>query len=248
MDFSKTLLVFASALAILAGGCQHTALSETAAVSIAVEVPQRAEVIGGSAHGRPIELFTMGSGAEVVLMMASIHGNEPAGEPLLRELMAHLQNRPQLLEGKTVLFLPVANPDGLAAGTRYNANGVDLNRNFPTGNRVDNEHNGTGGLNEPESRVLYELIRSRRPQRIISIHQPLACIDYDGPAEAIARTMAENCDLPVNKLGGRPGSLGSWAGIEMRIPIVTMELLKSDTNLSSDQLWDKYGKALLSAI
>ena len=206
------------------------------------------EVIGYSVQGRAIELYSMGYGSDVVLIIATIHGNEGAGTPLVNELMGYLMIEPGLLTGKRLLIVPVANPDGYAAGTRFNVNGVDLNRNFPSGNRVNNSRNGSGGLNEPESRALYNLINMYRPSRIVSIHQPLACIDYDGPADQMAKKMASVCDLPVKKLGSRSGSLGSWSGVDMQIPIVTLELRKSDSNLSSNALWDKYGNALLAIL
>ena len=60
--------------------------------------------------------------------------------------------------------------------------------------------------------------------------------------------MAEYCDLPIRKLGARPGSLGSYAGETLGIPIVTFEMLQSDAGLSGERLWRRYGKALLAAI
>jgi len=76
----------------------------------------------------------------------------------------------------------------------------------------------------------------------------MSCIDYDGPASALAARMAQYCDLPVKKLGAEPGSLGSYAGLTLRIPIITFELLPSDSALSPERLWQRYGKALLAAI
>ena len=132
--------------------------------------------------------------------------------------------------------------------TRGNANGIDLNRNFPASNRINNEINGEEGLTEPESKILYDLVMAYQPSRIVSIHQPLYCLDYDGPAESIAQHMGEYCSLPVNKLGSRPGSMGSFVGVEQNIPIITMELAKDVNRLTSIQLWNSYGQALLAAI
>ncbi len=199
-------------------------------------------------ESRPIFTHTYGSGDDNVLIIATIHGSEPAGEPLVRELMAFLEKNPEYVRDYKVTVIPVANPDGLARRHRVNRNGIDLNRNFPADNRVNNTRYGQQALSEPESQVLYELIYRLKPVWVISIHQPLACIDYDGPGDALANAMAQRCDLPVKKLGSLPGSLGSWVGNELGIPIITLELRKEDSELSGPALWAKYGPALLAAM
>ncbi len=208
----------------------------------------RHSIAGRSVLGRPITATILGKGPDTILILATIHGNEPAGTPLVRHLQDYLQEHPHLIEDKTIVLVAVANPDGMAQNTRYNARGVDLNRNFATSNRIDNARFGQRALSEPESRILETLIQRYSPSRIVSIHQPLACIDYDGPGRDLAEQMAEYCDLPVKKLGARPGSLGSYAGVEMGTPIVTMELLTEDSSLTQQSLWRRYGNALLAAI
>lgn len=98
----------------------------------------------------------MGSGDEVVLVLASIHGSEPAGTPLLEQLFEHLTAHPELLNGRTLIAVPVVNPDGYAKRRRLNSNGVDLNRNFPAKNRQERRLHGAKGLSESESRALAE--------------------------------------------------------------------------------------------
>ncbi len=213
-----------------------------------IAIPAQHQIIGRSVQNRPIVCQVFGSGPDVVLIMATIHGNEPAGTPLVRRLATYLEQHESLLAGRTVVLLPVANPDGMAANTRRNVHGVDLNRNFIAQNRVNNTTNGHSALCEPESRVLHDLIEKYRPDRIVSIHQPLACIDYDGPAAGLAMKMGEYCDLPVKRLGARPGSLGSYVGVTLGTPIITFEMLRCDSNLSDSILWQKYGKALLAAL
>ena len=85
-----------------------------------------------------------------MLLVATIHGNESAGTPLLERLAERLESDPELLRNRRVLLVTVANPDGLARRTRGNARGVDLNRNFPTTNRKDTRRSGTA-LSEPGS-------------------------------------------------------------------------------------------------
>ena len=203
---------------------------------------------GRSVRRHPIVYQELGFGADVTFILATIHGNEGAGTPLVKHLANYLKRHSELLVNRKVIILPLANPDGHAARTRHNIRGVDLNRNFPAGNRVDNATHGSQGLSEPESVLIANLIRRHRPDRIVALHQPLACVDYDGPAQDLAQRMANACHLPLKKLGARPGSLGSYAGETLGIPIVTFEMERSDSQLSAEQLWQRYGKALLAAI
>jgi protein MpaA len=204
-------------------------------------------VVGRSVEGRPILARVLGVGPDTFLFLASIHGNEPAGAPLLKWLGDHLVENPELLVGRRVVLVPVANPDGLAADTRYNARGVDLNRNFPAANRVDSRRSGTA-LSEPESRCLARVIEHYRPNRAVSIHQPLSCVDYDGPALELARVMAESSRLPVKRLGSRPGSLGSFLGVDHGIPIITLELPRKAPAQTKAVLWREYKEALVAAV
>ena len=82
--------------------------------------------LGRSWQGRPIEAFEVGNPAGTrVLVVGSIHGNETGGMAVARAL-ERLAPR-----GLDLWIVPDLNPDGAAAGTRRNAHGVDLNRNFP---------------------------------------------------------------------------------------------------------------------
>jgi len=205
-------------------------------------------IVGTSIENRPIECLVLGQGQDVTFILAAIHGSEPAGISLVRRLAQYLQQYPHLLQGRKVVLLPVANPDGVAHHSRYNARGVDLNRNFSTANRINSRRFGRTALSEPEARVIEQLIRQYAPDRIVSIHQPLACIDYDGPALALANRMTKYCNLPLIKLGAKPGSLGSYAGVTLRIPTITLELPRFADRLNSERLWQRYGPALIAAI
>jgi protein MpaA len=193
-------------------------------------------------------LKEFGNGRDVVFFLAGIHGDETAGILLVDELARYLDRHLELLEGRKVLVMPRANPDGLAERTRQNIRGVDLNRNFPANNRTNGPEAGEIPLSEPEAWAIWQVIHQYRPSRVISVHQPLGCVDYDGPGEAIAQAMSEACGLPVRKLGARPGSLGSYGQQIQGIPIVTLELPEEDSGLDGPQLWARYGKALLVAI
>ncbi|MCB9850661.1 MAG: DUF2817 domain-containing protein [Phycisphaerales bacterium] len=204
--------------------------------------------VGMSVEGRPIEISTLGDGGDVVMMMAAIHGDETVGVPLLRDLEKHLTENPRLLDGRTVVFMPVANPDGYAHNTRYNVHGVDLNRNFPADNFDASAKHGSAPLCEPESRAIKLVLDEYRPNRIVTIHQPFNVIDYDGPGEALANAMGRYTDIPVERVGSRPGSLGSYAGITLGIPIITLEFDELTHEEPDHILWQKYGPMLIEAV
>lgn len=212
-------------------------------------IPVRQFTAGVSVENRPVMYHVIGQGPEVIFIMAAIHGDEPAGIPIVKQLIDYLQqSRQGFLKGRTVVLLPVANPDGVASNSRHNANGVDLNRNFATQNRINCEEFGLTALSEPEAYIISQIIRQYDPERIVSIHQPYGCIDYDGPGRMLADHMAKYCDLPVKKLGASPGSLGSYAGVTLGIPTITFEMQTIDSKLNPRILWHKYGQALLAAI
>ena len=213
-----------------------------------VVFPAQYRIVGKSVQQRPIMCLVLGDGSDVTLIMATIHGNEAVGTPLVRSLSWYLRQHPEMLAGRKVVLMAVANPDGMVNGTRYNAKGIDLNRNFEAKNRVNRKETGLTALSEPEARAIRQVIMQYTPDRIVTIHQPLNCIDYDGPARMLAERMGQYCALPVKKLGARPGSLGSYAGVTLGIPIVTFEMLPADSQLNSQALWQKYGRAMLAAI
>lgn len=228
-------------------------------------------VAGQSVGGRPIHCEVYGDGPDVLMVIATIHGNEAAGTPLVGKFAEWLVAHPEELAGHTVVIIPVANPDGYAANERFNTHEVDLNRNFPAGNwgvpqaggdDITQGKTSPGGdtfahgrtfkpghtpLCEPESRALLQLLCRYFPNRIISIHQPVACIDFDGPADKLAAAMAAKCPLPVRQLGSRPGSLGSFVGNTLERPIITWELPK-DAGMDGEVLWKTYGEALIAAL
>ena len=246
------MTVCALFITLILAGCyqrvRYPVLVDPPPQPMIVYAAARYEIIGKSVQQRPIMSLALGQGPDVTFILATIHGNEPAGTPLVRRLSRHLRQDPEILNGRKVVLLRVANPDGLAHNSRYNAHGVDLNRNFEAANRLNSKQTGLTGLSEPESHAIRKVILQHEPDRIVSIHQPLNCIDYDGPARELAEQMGQYCDLPVKKLGARPGSLGSYTGVTLGIPIITFEMTQADSQLDSDTLWRKYGKALLAAI
>lgn len=210
-------------------------------------------VIGHSVQGRAIEMFTFGGGAHPVLVMGAIHGNEPTSEDVTRGLLADLRGNPKLAGGVPVVVIPVANPDGLLAKSRTNVNKVDLNRNFPASNwntaaRRRNNFGGEQAASEPETIALMQTIERLQPRLIISVHSmEKPCNNYDGPAKHIGDLMSRFNGYPsVPTIGyPTPGSLGTWAGIDKKIPMITLELPRS---LPASKAWPDNRDAVFAAI
>ncbi len=214
--------------ALVLAGCASTDLTKPGAPEV--------EVFGRSIQERPIRGTVLGSGPETILLLGVIHGNEPLGGPLLERLAERFAQSPRLLAGKRVVIVPVLNPDGLANRRRANARGVDLNRNFPADNWRPSPRHGESPASEPETRALLKILRQFRPSRILSIHSPLHCVNYDGPAKDLARTMARAVGYPLRSSVGyaTPGSLGSYTGEDLSIPTITLELAPRATE---DGVW-----------
>lgn len=211
--------------------------------------------VGRSVNGTPLTMEIFGDGPERIFIFGGIHGNEPTSAYVAHELANHLRINWHLFEGKTVAILAEANPDGLRRGTRGNARGVDLNRNFPARNwRGGGKGKTTFGpapASEPETRALLHALDMIQPQRIVSIHSIAGvgrhCNNYDGPAVGLARLMAEHNGYPVTPTMGyeTPGSFGSYAGVDRRIPTITLEMPHAMSGPSS---WRQNREALLAFI
>lgn len=91
------------------------------------------QVVGTSVQGRPIRALTVGRGPRNVLFIGGIHGDEAEGAFTTAQLPAAFEAA-VLADRVTLTVLEDANPDGRLAATRTNANGVDVNRNFPAAN------------------------------------------------------------------------------------------------------------------
>ena len=229
-------------------GCQPAGSADLGRVEAPLRDGVRSLTVGRSVEGRPLTCGIFGTGRRTTLLLAGIHGNEPAGRPLLKLLVDHLQEHDAAFYDQRVVLLPSANPDGLARRSRYNSRGVDLNRNFAASNWRKSRRHGPRPLSEPESRAIVALIDRYRPRAIISIHQPFNVIDYDGPGADLAGAMSAHSGMTVRKLGSRPGSLGSYAGTSLGIPVITLELPASASRLQPAALWSRYGEMLIAAI
>ena len=185
--------------------------------------------------------------ANLTLIIGGLHGDEKATVALVatfREewVVTHEVRAP-------VMMIPLANPDGFVANSRYNANGVDLNRNCDLNWDADcPEPAGPHPWSEPESRAVRDFILAFEPAKVVSLHWALAEIDADGPqSTGLARRMwnamteedrgpyrirtsARDVGGALNGEGFCPGSFGEWCGYGLRFAgglrpaMITLEL------------------------
>jgi murein peptide amidase A len=169
-------------------------------------------LVGYSVDHRPIVAWLIAAtrAQRSMLVVGSIAGDEPGGIAVAKLLASQAA-----LAGLRLWLIPDMNPDGAARGTRVNADGVDLNRNFPfrwrhLGQPGNRNYSGTRPSSEPESRAIEAFIRRIRPALTIWLHQPYGLIDdSEGPRWA-EQLLAQTIALPLQPLLDYPGSAIGW--------------------------------------
>mgnify|MGYP001220150937 CR=1 FL=1 len=123
-----------------------------------------------SAGGRPIEVARFGTGPVNVLIVGSLHGNEPDTLELM-DATCRLAASHDPPEPVTLLLIRTLNPDGAVDLTRTNARGVDLVRNFPSHRftRIPNQLTGPYPASEPETQYMLRVLEEYRPARVIHV-------------------------------------------------------------------------------
>jgi len=212
--------------------------------------PSPWQTIGLSHRGRALRIRRIGTGPRRIIWVGGIHGNEREGSVSTAELPNALASIPGALEQVTLTILEDVNPDGTAAGTRGNARGIDLNRNYPASNFLPGRSYGKRPLDQPEAKALHDLIRAERPHLVIVAHswRNDHFINFDGPAVKHAELFARHSGYrvkPSDKIAPTPGSLGSWVGRTLQIPILTLE---HERGSDPWQCWLDTRKAILSVI
>ncbi len=206
----------ATAVAAALGGAVWPAIARAADPQ---PPPQEFE-IGHSRVGRPIKAYLIGdeNARSRFLVMGQMHGDEPAGPKVCEMQLLKIAPRTDI----AFWVVPTMNPDGRHRGSRVNAHGVDLNRNFPSktwkrqgkGTRF---WSGPKPASEPETRAMVEFFSKVQPHTLISMHQPLRVVDFSGGDPDVTRWLARNLRLPFSHVaisgGGHAvggGTMTSW--------------------------------------
>jgi len=255
----SAIIVFAinsiAAYAATTGACADFGLKLPNVTPALCAAADLRDMLSRSVQGRPLwarDIQTPDARLRV-LVVGGIHGDEMSSSALVFHWIA-LASGPQQ-EGSLPVhwrFIPALNPDGLLSrpARRTNANGVDLNRNFPTPNwardapfywekrtRKDPRRwPGAKPLSEPESRFLHAQMDSFKPHLIVSVHAPYGVLDFDGPSDPPSRLGR----LYLDQVGVFPGSLGNYGGVHKRMPVVTIELpnaLRTPQEAEMRQMW-----------
>jgi protein MpaA len=174
----------------------------------------RAGVAGYSLRGTPIEIRQLGDPAirRRVLVFACIHGDECAGGGIAPVAFGCPDPRAD------IYLVPRLDPDGAAAGSRLNARGVDLNRNFsvawrPRGRRWSSEYSGPGPFSEPESRLAARIVRWVKPTATLWLHQHHGSRPFVrawGQSVPPARRFARLAGIPFRRMHWLAGTAPNW--------------------------------------
>jgi hypothetical protein len=137
------------------------------------------EKFAESVEGRPIYLATLGAGPRRVLLWSQMHGDEPTHTAVMLDLFHYLLQQPaaplaaEILAGATLLFIPMLNPDGAEARVRFNAQGIDINRDWRR-------------LATPEGRALLRAAKTLGPQFGFNLHNQNARTSVGRPPRPAA--------------------------------------------------------------
>jgi murein peptide amidase A len=186
--------------------------------------------IGTTAQGRGIYVYRVAesTGGPNVIMIGTMHGDEPAGRHIGYGLIRAVEGRLLTIKGVNLWVVPAMNPDGFADRTRQNANGVDLNRNFPYQwvPLPEPTYSGPRPSSEVETQVIETLLRHKQPRFIVSVHQPLRGVGSDVKGTHLADRLSRYLHLPISNLncGGQcHGTMTGWYNHRFAGAAVTVE-------------------------
>ncbi|HEY7628414.1 MAG TPA: M14 family zinc carboxypeptidase [Ilumatobacteraceae bacterium] len=188
-----------------------TSSTSTTSTSTLPDAVIETRVIGQSVQGRDITAYHLGTpGGRPVLLIGVIHGNEPKGELITRKIRT-MPIPPDI----DLWVIDSINPDGLAANTRENANGVDLNRNvswnwnyIPKSDDND-QYSGEAPADQPETQALESFVNEIQPAITIFWHQDANRVSPGGARKEISLRFAEIVGLSTASTPCSAGCTGT---------------------------------------
>jgi hypothetical protein len=132
-----------------------------------------------SFQGRPIYLATIGGGPRRILLWSQMHGDEPTHTAVLLDLLSYFIRTPaepqakQILDNCTLLMIAMLNPDGAQVVSRFNAQGIDINRDARR-------------LATPEGRALRRAVEMLKPEFAFNLHNQNARTTVGSPPQLAA--------------------------------------------------------------
>ncbi|HEV7215701.1 MAG TPA: M14 family zinc carboxypeptidase [Chloroflexota bacterium] len=196
----------------------HLALVQDAVV--------QTSTIGTSVEGRSITATRIGGGPIALAFVGDTHGApEAATASLIQTAIAYFRTNPDAVPaGECAYFIPTLNPDGLADGTRFNADGIDINRNFGAADWNSNPYEpsglvrGAGGqqpFSEPETRAMRDFLLTHHVVGSIFYHSPWGGLYAEPHSLAFAQQLGQASGYPVHVPGDTPypltGTAHAWA-------------------------------------
>lgn len=241
------------------------------------------EQVGTSVDGRAINALVISDNPSYLEMeprvriSGGIHGNEKVTTEVLVRYINYLLSEfnngstdiTDLVNTRYIVIIPVINPDGYAISRRYNANGVDLNRNFSRGWSDESPVYGTAAFSEPESLAVSQYTISKRFTTGITLHSGTVIVnmpfDYTttlpvehdlvqefGRAYSRAGTFLSNPDILADSdvIDGTIfgalwyyayGTLQDWSYIDAGCLDYTVEIAESKYPVHDEDIEETYG-------
>ena len=184
-----------------------------------------------STGNRPIKIAQFGEGGTRILILGSIHGNEPESIALVDAVQEFLRRTPPPRGRFSFLVIRTPNPDGLVEHIQTNRNGVDLNRNFPSTWFTTNPSRQTGPhpASEVETQHLMRILRDFRPQRVVHVrssigHRPLVLSNHLWRLDQIVDPDAAGYDVGTFDGNFKTGSMEEFVSIRLDTGLATVFL------------------------
>ena len=202
--------------------------------------------IGTSVKGRPITAYKFGNGSSMVLYIGAMEGNEQNSSKLLSQWISNVDANPSRIPAyRTIVIIPTINPDGFTADNRLNADGIDLNRNFPANNwqtevteptapTVWTNDGGPYPLSEPESQALANYYTTNLPRLTLTMHSHGGIVEANDAGDSIAlgsqyASLAGYEAIPTYAIGNffdytTTGAFEDWANDKLNLAVLEVEL------------------------